>query len=131
MAIGRKTGGRQKGTPNKKTIAKREALEQASAALGWFEGDAHALLIALYKDPKIPPDIRLDAAKAAVRFEKPTMATTSIDLSVSQKPTVEWSDDELRRFIANERARQLNAPGAQPIDVTPDCVKNPLPKSNS
>lgn len=34
MAIGRKTGGRAKGTPNKKTTAVKEALQQAFEDMG-------------------------------------------------------------------------------------------------
>lgn len=34
MALGRKTGGRQKGTPNKTTVAVKKALEQAFDGLG-------------------------------------------------------------------------------------------------
>lgn len=34
MAKGRKTGGRQKGTPNKMTVAAKEAIEYAAQGLG-------------------------------------------------------------------------------------------------
>jgi hypothetical protein len=34
-----------------------------------FKGDAHALLVAVYRDTSLPLPIRLDAAKAAVKFE--------------------------------------------------------------
>ena len=42
-----------------------------------FEGDAHAFLMLTYKDKSLPHNLRLDAAKAAIRFEKP--ALTAID----------------------------------------------------
>lgn len=37
MALGYKTGGRQKGTPNKLTMAAREAIATAAEALGGAE----------------------------------------------------------------------------------------------
>jgi hypothetical protein len=82
MAIGRKTGGRQKGTKNKRTVElerqRAEAEKALHAALGddLFEGDAHALLMAIYKNKKLPMDLRADCAKVAIRFEKPALAST-------------------------------------------------------
>jgi DNA-binding PadR family transcriptional regulator len=77
MAQGHKTGGRQKGTKNRKTVLLeekgREALAEVLGANA-FEGDAHSLLIAVYKDEAHPIELRLEAAKAAIRFEKPALA---------------------------------------------------------
>lgn len=42
-----------------------------------FKGDAHALLVAVYRDTWLPLPIRIDAAKAAVKFEKTVLAATS------------------------------------------------------
>jgi hypothetical protein len=80
VARGRKTGGRLKGSKNKRTLDRERATQQAgrqiSAALnGAFEGDAHALLIAVYKDPDQPWQVRIDAAKAALPYEKGRIAT--------------------------------------------------------
>jgi hypothetical protein len=81
MAKGRKTGGRKPGGKNKRTLeleAKaRAAADQISEALGnaAFDGDAHALLMTVYKDETQPIELRLDAAKAALRFEKPALAS--------------------------------------------------------
>jgi hypothetical protein len=46
-----------------------------------FEGDAHALLVTIYKDPTHPIDLRLDAAKAAIAFEKPRLAALKADVN--------------------------------------------------
>jgi hypothetical protein len=51
----------------------REALAEVLGANA-FEGDAHSLLIAVYKDESHPIELRLEAAKAAIRFEKPALA---------------------------------------------------------
>lgn len=39
-----------------------------------FKGDAHAYLMAIYKDPAKPEALRIDAAKAAIRYERPTLS---------------------------------------------------------
>jgi hypothetical protein len=62
MAQGFKTGGRQKGSRNKKTVTLEkigcEALAKTRAALELepqiFDGDAHTLLMAIYRDMSRP-----------------------------------------------------------------------------
>lgn len=76
---GERRGGRQKGTPNKRSIVleqkAREAAEIIEGTLPEaFKGDAHALLMTIYKDPNNPMPLRIDAAKAAIGFEKPKLA---------------------------------------------------------
>ncbi len=76
-----KTGGRKAGTPNKRTVAlwtaTATAAEQISATLGSevFHGDAHALLMTVYKDLKQPIGLRMEAATAALPYEKPRLAS--------------------------------------------------------
>jgi hypothetical protein len=41
-----------------------------------FEGDAHSLLALIYKNEGLLTEMRADAAKAAIRFEKPALAST-------------------------------------------------------
>jgi hypothetical protein len=95
MAKGFKTGGRQKGTPNKRTV-QREAAVQAAAALldgtiaGAFEGDAHAFLIAVYKNPELPINLRVDAARAAIGYEKPRLNASEHNLRSSDQSVAEW-----------------------------------------
>ena len=77
---GERRGGRQRGTKNKLTIARERALADAAdkitGALGadGFDGDAHALLMAIYKDMAQPIELRVQAAKAAIGYEKPRLA---------------------------------------------------------
>jgi hypothetical protein len=81
---GERRGGRAKGTSNKPTAATLEAMEQAGQKLAellgenCFQGDAHALLMSVYKDETAPLDLRVDCAKAAVAFEKPTLRPWNI-----------------------------------------------------
>ena len=70
IGLGRAAGGIDLvriGTPQRKEIA--------ATLPDPFEGDAHALLTAVYKDPRIEILVRLDAAKAAAPYEKPRLAT--------------------------------------------------------
>jgi len=78
---GRKTGGRKAGTRNRRTVeserAATEAARKISATIkGAFEGDAHELLMAVYKDPDQPLQVRIDAAKAALPYEKARRVAT-------------------------------------------------------
>lgn len=94
MARGFKTGGRKPGSKNKRTAEREAATEelvvQLSEALGVaaFSGDAHALLVMVYKNETLPIDMRIDAAKAAIRFEKPTLGV------------VESGPNALERYVA-------------------------------
>jgi hypothetical protein len=96
---GKKTGGRQKGTPNKRSRKFLQSREQAAAVLegvipNAFKGDAHTYLMAIYKDPTVDQAIRLDAAKAAAPYEKPKLASTEFkgdpDSQVQHKLQIEF-----------------------------------------
>jgi hypothetical protein len=72
--------GRRPGTRNRKTIRLLERLEETKTRLEElqgvpFAGDAHDLLTQIYKDQSLPVDVRLDAAKSAIRYEKPALAS--------------------------------------------------------
>jgi hypothetical protein len=64
---------------------------------------AHALLVWTYRNAELPIDVRLDAAKAAVPFEKPRLGTARVEL----KRVQDMTDDELVAHI--EACRALEA----------------------
>ena len=76
-----KTGrprGRPRGAKNKRTVEREAALKEMTAAVektveGAFEGDALAYLTSIYKDPAKPDNLRMDAAKVAIRYERPAL----------------------------------------------------------
>ena len=87
MRGGRRPGaGRKPGSRNRRTEALKAAMDEKAAqiaeALGTaaFDGDAHALLIAIYKDGRLPVELRVDAAKAAIGYEKPRLSSIEASL---------------------------------------------------
>jgi hypothetical protein len=88
-----KTGGRRRGAKNKRTLARERATAEANVkvtdALGAdaFEGDAHAFLTAVYRNPALPMNLRVDAAKAAIGYEKPRLA--SVEGRVENRVTLD------------------------------------------
>ena len=85
-----KTGGRQKGTKNKTTIARQQAIEEALRTIrnangtGVYDGDAHGPLMLVYKNEAFPLDVRTRAAEAALKFEKPALAAVDLKATVEQ-----------------------------------------------
>ncbi len=107
--MGKRTGkprGRPKGAKNQHTRKREESIAQAAAvtiaALGLqaFEGDAHALLMLVYKDRAQPLSLRLNAAQAAIGYEKPKLSSVDASLSgaigqyVAQPIPVEHRDSD-------------------------------------
>ena len=99
---GKKTGGRVAGTPNKR---KRQAVvAEAIARVGEtipnaFAGDAHAFLVAVYKDPRQDLHTRLDAAKAALPYEKPRLQAVTL-ANEGAEPLKMRSELEIGRRLA-------------------------------
>lgn len=83
---GRREGaGRPDGARNRRTAELEARAKEAASAIGLaipdaFDGDAHAFLMTVYRDPRQPLDVRVEAAKAAIRYEKPALA--AVDLSM-------------------------------------------------
>jgi hypothetical protein len=119
-----KTGGRKAGTPNKRTVALQSATataaEQINAVLGSdaFEGDALAFLMLVYRDPRQPVGLRLEAAKAALPYQRPRIA--SIAGKGENDDLKEMSREELkvviygRTLVEIEAERRANAPKQLP-----------------
>ncbi len=86
---GERRGGRQLGTKNRRTQERDSALADVSAKIADFlgpsdfDGDAHALLMAVYRDSTHPLSLRIDAAKAALPYEKPRLSTLDAKLQTT------------------------------------------------
>lgn len=89
--------GRPPGAKNRRTEEREHQLAVMAEKLqdvieDCFQGDAHALLMATYKDMKLDLAQRIDAAKAAIRYEKPALSTVDaiVDARVEAVAAVEW-----------------------------------------
>ncbi|WP_421760320.1 hypothetical protein [Devosia sp.] len=74
-----------------------------------FEGDAHAFLSSIYKNTKLPLEIRILAAGRALRVEKPVLSAVQGRVDI----TFDFAD---RLGAARKRAEQ--ARGLLEIDGT-------------
>src|SRR2546423_831322 len=83
--------------------AASSASDWSKTLPGAFEGDAHAFLTAVYKHPNIPMELRITAAKAALRVEKPALSSMNgkMDLCVGIADRLE---------AARRRIAQLDCP---------------------
>jgi hypothetical protein len=74
MLGGRREGaGRKPGARNKRTVEVLAAPDNVLATMVEpFEGDGVALLQLVYKDPRQPLSIRMNAASLAAKYERPT-----------------------------------------------------------
>ncbi|CTQ63500.1 hypothetical protein [Roseibium album] len=76
--------GRPPGRKNNKTLALEEAARKAAADIeNAFEGDAHAFLQAVYRNPDMPIEIRIQAAGRALRVEKPVLSASRANVNVN------------------------------------------------
>ncbi len=121
--------GRPPGRKNNKTLALEEAARQAAASIdGAFEGDAHAFLTAVYRDPAVPLDIRIMAAGRALRVEKPALSASHSVSEVHGNIAVrlEAARKRVARIGRNGPGAEIEGspePSAQIIDVSPDEKK--------
>jgi hypothetical protein len=123
LARGKFTGGRVRGVSiNKRTRAMRDAAREAlgnvSKALGdqMEQLDSLGLLQVVYRCKDLPLETRMQAATAALRYERPALAQSSMDVNVTARRAVDLTDDQLAEFIARGEAKQLPAPG-EPVTI--------------
>ncbi len=90
----------------------QEAAQKITAVLAnSFNGDAHTLLMAIYRDESRPIELRLDAAKAAIGYERPRLAVTehSGNLSITH--------EEALKELSNAANANLIELQATPIEA--------------
>jgi hypothetical protein len=88
VALGRKTGGRQKGTPNKATAEK--AAEVAASGLSPLD-----FMLKLMRDEEQPLPLRADAAKNAAPYVHPRLAAVEHTGKVSLPIVISSTDADL------------------------------------
>jgi hypothetical protein len=80
-----KIGGREAGTPNKRTVARRKRSRETIAKIksvlpGAPIADAHALMVATYLNEELDLYDRLAAARVAIQYEKPRLNSNNVNL---------------------------------------------------
>ena len=96
-----KPRGRPKGSLNKSSEKLQQALAEKAVAVEAtldkpFAGDSHGLLMSIYKDLTQPLDIRMEAAKAAIPYEKPRLASTEVRATMGTQSPEEALFERLR-----------------------------------
>jgi hypothetical protein len=87
FSAGRRPG-RPAGARNKRTDESLARMQVSAERLllvmpDAFHGDAHALLMSVYKDPAQPIAVRIEAADKAIGYEKPKLAAQRVDIEVT------------------------------------------------
>jgi hypothetical protein len=82
--------GRPPGRKNNTTLALEAAARTAAVSVSdAFEGDAHAFLQAVYRNPEVPLEIRIMAAGRALRVEKPSLSAsqsvTEVNVNLAER----------------------------------------------
>lgn len=78
---GERRGGRQKGTPNKRTAAQTEALASGITPLEY--------MLSVLRDEDEPDNVRLDAAKAAAPYVHSRLSSIEANIKGKMGVTVE------------------------------------------
>jgi hypothetical protein len=102
--------GRPPGRKNNKTLALEKAMQDAVAQIdGAFEGDAHAFLQAVYRNPDVPLEVRIMAAGRALRVEKPTLTASrsTVDVHVNMADRLEAARRRVDRLDREEALPEL------------------------
>jgi hypothetical protein len=91
-----------------------------------FDGDAHALLMAVYTDTRLPIELRLDAAKAAVPYEKARLAsvTPRAPGKTLEQLICETISPHSPQF-SGAMPRELNSAVADQGERQPECLPSP------
>lgn len=91
MAAGKKTGGRQKGTPNRATARREREIAKA--------GDTPLdYMLKVMRDDKADVSRRDDMAKAAAPYVHPKLSSMQHKGSIGTYDLTKMSDDELDRL---------------------------------
>jgi hypothetical protein len=108
--MGIKTGrprGRPKGAKNKRAVG------------GAFEGDALAYLTSIYKDLAKPENVRMDAAKAAICYERAALTPVEQAPQTDFVPLAEW----LRPYVGTDAWERR--PARRPVWEETDLEEEP------
>src|SRR5690349_12616156 len=106
MALGRKTGGRKKGTPNKANAARAALLSQA------LDGEDPLLFFAdVLRNKEAPLELRFAAAKELAPYRHPRLSSTEANVNAN----VTYAD--LLDMVAKEEAKAKGCAQEAAVDL--------------
>jgi len=109
--------GRPPGRKNNRTLELEAAADRAlEQIVGAFDGDAHAFLSWVYKNPQLPLEVRIMAAGRALRVEKPVLSAAHgrVDINFGMADRLE---------AARKRVASRQETIVIDHDATPDPVR--------
>src|SRR5262245_14169639 len=80
------------------------------------DAKAHDILVAIYRNPKMPLHTRMRAAIAAIPYESPKLAVTAV---MTGKDFASILEARMRRFKKLEAAKVINAQPTPVVEVKP------------
>ena len=99
--------GRPPGVRDYRLKARDQAMADISARIGadHVDLDAHGFLVAVYREPALPIELRVDAAKSAIRFERPALSASNVTGDITHHVSIA---DQLAR--ARRRVLTIDVP---------------------
>src|SRR3954452_22352901 len=119
MALGRKTGGRRKGTPNRETLRKTDqAWAAVAAALASGIRPLDVILTVMRGGPEAEAisERQYEAAVAAAPYLHPKLSSTTLDATFRTDPAT-LSDAQLAAIAAGGRGSPAPPPDDPPGSV--------------
>ena len=112
----REGAGRRRGSSNPNTERAKAEIRAAMAKYeptipDLFEGDAVGLMQLIYKDPRWDISVRLDAAKSAAKFERPTLQAV-LTKDVSPIPTTPSGIDDAISLLMRKARGYVDVDGS-------------------
>lgn len=109
MASGVKTGGRRKGTPNKRTNEFAEKFDQMAEKYA----DPVEVLFSMIADDEADNSVKRSAAAELLQYRYPKRKAIEHSGEISHKSPSEMTDDEILSRLAEIRAATTGGDGAQ------------------
>lgn len=115
--------GRPRTLSGSTTAASNRALAAGSALTpSTFNGDAHALLIAIYQGSLVDPRLRMEAATIAIKYEKPALGSAAVQPVAKDKSAEDARRIELVASI-NRTMTQMREKGQALYEREKACAE--------
>lgn len=131
MAKGQKTGGRSKGTPNRRTVARRQGVEDL---LERYAYDPLEAMIAEASDQNVDPEVRRSLHMAIAPYVYPKLKTVEAKVTSELQSVQELlclSDDEAIRCMVQAVPTHQLVRAIGSMNSAMNLLLGGLPESNT